>query len=142
MNQLPKKMLIDSLKILDLCQLMKDLNMAILKWLDLLVQSYSNFVPPIMWCWLVRNVDNPKQLMLVTMSDMLLLHYTKMHLNLFWVSLNFEWIWAFLPLWNLSTPSWTRTNCYKQWVGSQVLNETRLFSSEIQIYQAIHLLVN
>jgi hypothetical protein len=31
---------------------------------------------------------------------------------------------------------------YEQWLVSLVPNEIRLFSSEIQIYQTIHLLVN
>jgi hypothetical protein len=34
------------------------------------------------------------------------------------------------------------TSCYGQWLVSLVPSETRLFSSEIQIYQTIHLLVN
>jgi hypothetical protein len=34
------------------------------------------------------------------------------------------------------------TSCYGQWIVSLILSETRLFSSEIQIYQAVHLLVN
>jgi hypothetical protein len=34
------------------------------------------------------------------------------------------------------------TNYYEQWFVSLVPSETRLFSSEIQIYQTIHLLVN
>jgi hypothetical protein len=34
------------------------------------------------------------------------------------------------------------TTCYGQWIGSLVPSETRLLSSEIQIYQAIHLLGN
>jgi len=36
----------------------------------------------------------------------------------------------------------TRISCYGQWIVSLVPNETRLFSSEIQIYQTIHLLIN
>jgi len=34
------------------------------------------------------------------------------------------------------------TNCYGQWLVSLQPSETRLPSSEIQIYQTIHLLVN
>jgi hypothetical protein len=34
------------------------------------------------------------------------------------------------------------TSCYGQWIVSIVFTETRLLSSEIQIYQTIHLLVN
>jgi len=34
------------------------------------------------------------------------------------------------------------TNYYGQWIGLLGLNETLLLSSETQIYQAIHLLVN
>jgi hypothetical protein len=34
------------------------------------------------------------------------------------------------------------TSCYGQWLVSLVPNEKRLLSSEIQIYQTIHLLVN
>ncbi len=37
---------------------------------------------------------------------------------------------------------WTGTSCYRQWFISLIPNETRLFSSEIQIYQTIHLLNN
>jgi hypothetical protein len=33
-------------------------------------------------------------------------------------------------------------SCYGQWIVSLILSETRLFSSEIQIQQAIHLLIN
>jgi hypothetical protein len=40
-------------------------------------------------------------------------HYIKMHLSSLSVLLNFEWIWTFLPWWNLSTLQWTGTNCYK-----------------------------
>jgi len=34
------------------------------------------------------------------------------------------------------------TSCYEHWIVSLVPSETMLLSSEIQIYQAIHLLVN
>jgi hypothetical protein len=34
------------------------------------------------------------------------------------------------------------TNCYGQCIVSLVFNETRLLSSEIQIYQTVDLLVN
>jgi hypothetical protein len=34
------------------------------------------------------------------------------------------------------------TNCYGQWIASLVPNETKLLLNEIQIYQAIHLLIN
>jgi len=34
------------------------------------------------------------------------------------------------------------TNCYEQWFVSLVPNKIRLFLSEIQIYQTIHLLIN
>jgi hypothetical protein len=34
------------------------------------------------------------------------------------------------------------TSCYGQWLVSLVLSETKLLSSEIQIYQTIQLLVN
>jgi hypothetical protein len=34
------------------------------------------------------------------------------------------------------------TNCYGQWIVSLISSEIRLHSSEIQIYQAIQLLVN
>jgi len=33
-------------------------------------------------------------------------------------------------------------NCYGQWIVSLRPSETMVFLSEIQIYQAIHLLVN
>jgi len=32
--------------------------------------------------------------------------------------------------------------CHGQWIVSLVLSETMLLSNEIQIYQAIHLLIN
>jgi len=62
----------------------------------------------------------------------LLCHYIKMHPNSLWVSLDFEWIWTFLPWWNQSTPQEMETNCYGKWIGPLVPNE-------IQIYQAISL---
>jgi hypothetical protein len=34
------------------------------------------------------------------------------------------------------------TSCYEQWLVSLLPSETMLLSSEIQIYQTIHLLVN
>jgi hypothetical protein len=34
------------------------------------------------------------------------------------------------------------TSCYGQWIVSLILSETKLLSSEIQIYQTIHLLIN
>jgi hypothetical protein len=61
---------------------------------------------------------------------------------LLWVSLNFEWIWTFLPNEIVLTPKWTETSCYGQWIVSLVVNETRLYSNEIKIYQTIQLLVN
>jgi hypothetical protein len=33
-------------------------------------------------------------------------------------------------------------SCYEQWIVSLVFSETKLLSSEIQIYQAIYLLIN
>jgi hypothetical protein len=40
------------------------------------------------------------------------------------------------------TPLWTEIGCYGHWIVSLVLDEIRLLSSEIQIYQVIQLLVN
>jgi hypothetical protein len=34
------------------------------------------------------------------------------------------------------------TSCYGQWIVSLIPSETKLLSSEIQIYQTIHLLIN
>jgi hypothetical protein len=36
-------------------------------------------------------------------------------------------------------PKWTGTSCYGQWIGPLIVNEIKLFSSEMQIYQAISL---
>ncbi len=64
-----------------------------------------------------------------------------MCLSSFWVSLDFEWIWTFLPSEIVEPPS-ERGPVDGQWIVSLVPSETRLFSNEIQIYQTIYLLVN
>jgi hypothetical protein len=49
-----------------MCQLVKGLNITILKWLDLLAQSCPYLTPPTMWCCLVRNVGNLELMMWAT----------------------------------------------------------------------------
>jgi hypothetical protein len=53
---IPIKVLFWGLKGFDMCQLVKDLNMTILKWLDQLAQHCPNPMPLIMWYCLVGNV--------------------------------------------------------------------------------------
>ncbi len=54
------------MKALDLCQILKDLEMTILKWPDQLAQPYPNNVPLVMWYYSIGNIGNFVQLSFVT----------------------------------------------------------------------------